>query len=152
MAACRASSVKCAAAPPLLPRRPARSPWATRNSLPAPSSKPVRWEKPLPPCKKIGIGRSLAAPPSHTTWHTGPYQGGSVSLHVTVSTQSEQTHPIKELIVERHAYARSMTDLPRSFRTPSRRVGQCRGNPVLDQLCLASAIHLPVFPLEAAQP
>ena len=35
---------------------------------------------------KIGIGRSLTAPPSHTTWHTGPYQGGSVWLHVVVST------------------------------------------------------------------
>ena len=34
----------------------------------------------------IGIGRSLTAPPSHTTWHTGPYQGGSVWLHVVVST------------------------------------------------------------------
>jgi hypothetical protein len=28
--------------------------------------------------RRIGIGRSLTAPPSHTTWHTGPYQGGSV--------------------------------------------------------------------------
>ena len=28
--------------------------------------------------REIGVGRSLAAPPSHTTWHTGPYQGGSV--------------------------------------------------------------------------
>jgi hypothetical protein len=27
---------------------------------------------------RIGIGRSLAAPPSHTTWHTGPYQGAPV--------------------------------------------------------------------------
>jgi hypothetical protein len=35
---------------------------------------------------EIGIGRSLTAPPSHTTWHTGPYQGGSVRLHVVVST------------------------------------------------------------------
>jgi hypothetical protein len=35
---------------------------------------------------QIGIGRSLTAPPSHTTWHTGPYQGGSVRLHVVVST------------------------------------------------------------------
>jgi hypothetical protein len=26
----------------------------------------------------IGIGRSLAAPPSHTTGHTGPYHGGSL--------------------------------------------------------------------------
>jgi group II intron reverse transcriptase/maturase len=28
--------------------------------------------------KEIGIGRSLATPPSHTTRHTGPYHGGSV--------------------------------------------------------------------------
>jgi hypothetical protein len=31
------------------------------------------------PCLiRIGIGRSLAAPPSHTTGHTGPYHGGSL--------------------------------------------------------------------------
>ena len=100
---------------------------------------------------KIGIGRSLTAPPSHTTWHTGPYQGGSMWLHVVVSAQSEQAHLIKEVIVERHAYARCMTDLPRPFRTPGRRVCQRRGNPALDQLCLASAVPLPVFPLEAPQ-
>src|SRR6267143_1867987 len=70
------------------------------------------------PREVIGIGGSLTAPPSHTTWHTGPYQGGSVWLHVVVSVQSEQTHLIKELIVERHAYARCMTDLPRPFGTP----------------------------------
>src|SRR5215470_20104246 len=103
------------------------------------------------PRPQIGIGRSLPAPPSHTTWHTGPYQGGSVWLHVTVSTQSDQTHPIKEVVVERHAYARCMTDLPRPFRTPGRRVGQRRGDPALDQLGLTSAIHFPVFPLEATQ-
>jgi hypothetical protein len=40
-------------------------------------------------CLLIGIGRSLAAPPSHTTWHTGPYQGGSVWLPVVVSTESD---------------------------------------------------------------
>jgi hypothetical protein len=38
------------------------------------------------PRGQIGIGRSLTAPPSHTTRHTGPYQGGSVWLHVVVST------------------------------------------------------------------
>jgi len=68
-----------------------------------------------------------------------------------VPTQSDETHPIKELVIERHADARCMTDLPRPFRTPGRRVGQRRGDPALDQLRLASAIHLPVFPLEAAQ-
>ncbi len=31
---------------------------------------------------QIGIGRNLAVPPSHTTWHTGPYQGGSIELNV----------------------------------------------------------------------
>lgn len=30
---------------------------------------------------QIGIGRNLAVPPSHTTWHTGPYQGGSIELN-----------------------------------------------------------------------
>jgi hypothetical protein len=29
-------------------------------------------------CCLIGIGRSLATPPSHTTRHTGPYHGGSI--------------------------------------------------------------------------
>lgn len=28
---------------------------------------------------RIGIGGSLAAPPSHTTGHTGPYHGGSLA-------------------------------------------------------------------------
>src|SRR5262245_39422699 len=44
-----------------------------------------------------------------------------------------------------------MTDLPRPLRTPGRRVRQRLGKPTLEQLCLASAVHLPVFPLEAAQ-
>src|SRR6266511_6464227 len=69
-----------------------------------------------------------------------------------VRTQSDQTHPIKVLVIERHAYARCMTDLPRPFRTPGRRMGQRRGDPALDQLRLASAIYLPVLPLEAPQP
>src|SRR5262245_50114626 len=99
----------------------------------------------------IGIGRSLAAPPSHTTWHTGPYQGGSVWLPVTEHTQSAQTHPIKALVIERHAYARSMTDPPRPFRTPGRGVSELRVDAPLDQLRLASAVYLPVFPLEAPQ-
>ncbi len=32
----------------------------------------VLWE-PLRQMNRIGIGRSLTAPPSHTTQHTGPY-------------------------------------------------------------------------------
>ena len=99
----------------------------------------------------IGIGRSLTAPPSHTTWHTGPYQGGSVWFYVVVSTESDPSHLSKEVIVERHAYARCMTDLPWPLRTPGRRVRQRLGNPTLAQLCFASAVHLPVFPLEATQ-
>ena len=39
--------------------------------------------------QRIGIGRSLATPPSHTTRHTGPYHGGSVWLHVVMSTETE---------------------------------------------------------------
>jgi predicted ATP-dependent endonuclease of OLD family len=35
----------------------------------------------------IGIGRNLAVPPSHATWHTGPYQGGSIELNVNSSTK-----------------------------------------------------------------
>ena len=31
---------------------------------------------------EIGIGRNLTVPPSHATWHTGPYQGGSIELNV----------------------------------------------------------------------
>ena len=45
----------------------------------------------LPQLPSIGIGRNLTVPPSHTTWHTGPYQGGSVSLNVWLSTQSRET-------------------------------------------------------------
>jgi hypothetical protein len=101
--------------------------------------------------KPIGIGRSLTAPPSHPTWHTGPYQGGSVWLHVVVSTESEQSPLIKEVMVERHAYARCMTDLPWPFRPPGRRVRQRLGNPPLDQLCLTAAVPLPVLPLEATE-
>src|SRR5215831_7468205 len=44
-----------------------------------------------------------------------------------------------------------MTDLPWPFRTPGRRVCQHLGNPTLDQLCLTSAVYLPVFPLKAPQ-
>src|SRR5262249_40767471 len=44
-----------------------------------------------------------------------------------------------------------MTDLPRPFGTPGRRVGQHRGNPALEQLCFTSAVYFPMFPLEAAQ-
>ena len=72
-------------------------------------------------------------------------------LHVVVSTESDQPALIKAVLVERHAYARCMTDLPRLLRTPGRRVRQRLGHPTLDQLCLASALHLPVFPLEAPQ-
>src|SRR4029450_9562034 len=115
------------------------SPYTTRG-----------WEH-LQNLQQIGIGRSLTAPPSHTTWHTGPYQGGSVWSHVMVSTQSDQPHLIKELIVERHAYARGRANLPRPFGTPGRRMRQHRGNPALEQLCLASTVHFPVFPLEAPQ-
>jgi hypothetical protein len=74
-----------------------------------------------------------------------------VWLPVTGHTQSDQTHPIKELVIERHAYARGMTDLPRPFRTPGRRVGELRVDAPLDQLRLTPAIDLPVFPLEAPQ-
>ncbi len=36
----------------------------------------IRWARRTVPALKgrIGIGRSLAAPPSHTTLHTGPYR------------------------------------------------------------------------------
>jgi hypothetical protein len=74
-----------------------------------------------------------------------------VWLPVTGHTQSDQTHPIKELVIERHAYARGMPDLPWPFRTPGRRMGERRVDATLDQLRLASAIYLPVFPLEASQ-
>ena len=69
-----------------------------------------------------------------------------------VSVQSDQAHLIEEVIVERHAYARGMTHLPRPLGTPGRRMRQHRGNPALEQLCLASTVDFPVFPLEAPQP
>jgi hypothetical protein len=116
------------------------------------TEKALRRRRPVRPGEeKIGIGRSLTAPPSHTTWHTGPYQGGAVRVHVVVSTSSAPPHLINEVIVERQAYARCMTALPWPFRTPGRRVRQRLGHPTLAQLCLASAVHLPVFPLEAPQ-
>ena len=61
-------------------------------------------------------------------------------------------HLIKEVVIERHAHPRSMTDLPRPFRTPGRRMGQLRVDAALDQLRLAAVVYLPVLPLETPQP
>ena len=72
-------------------------------------------------------------------------------LNAALSTQADKTHPIEELVVERHAHTRCMADPPRPFRTEGRGMGQLRSDPALDQFRLSSAIHLPLFPLEASQ-
>jgi hypothetical protein len=65
-------------------------------------------------------------------------------LNALMSTEANQPHLIEELVVERHAHARGMTDSPRPFRTECRGVSQLRSDPTLDQFRLASAIHLPL--------
>jgi len=99
----------------------------------------------------IGIGRSLATPPSHTTRHTGPYHGGSIWLHAVRCIQSDEAHLIKEAVVQCYPYPWGMADSPWTFATPRGSVRQEWVDPPLDQFRLPSPVHLPVFPLEASE-
>jgi hypothetical protein len=99
----------------------------------------------------IGIGRSLAAPPSHTTRHTGPYQGGSIWLHALRCLQADEAPLIKEAVVQCYPYPWGMADSPWPFAPPRGHVRQAWVDPPLDQFRLPSPVHLPVFPLEASE-
>ncbi len=72
-------------------------------------------------------------------------------LNAMMSTEANEPHSIKELVVERYPYTRCVTDAPRPFRTERRGVSQPRADATLDQFRLTSAIHLPLFPLETPQ-
>ena len=100
---------------------------------------------------RIGIGRSLATSPSHTTRHTGPYHGGSIWLHAVRCIQSDEAHLIKEAVVQCYPYPWGMADSPWTFATPRGNVRQEWVDPPLDQFRLPSPVHLPVFPLEASE-
>lgn len=78
-----------------------------------------------------GSGEASRLSSSHTTGHTGSYHGGSAELNVRGSTQSDQAQLLKELVVQRHAYPRSMAHPPWPFRTKSRRVRQLGVDPTL---------------------
>ena len=99
----------------------------------------------------IGIGRSLAAPPSHTTRHTGPYHGGSIWLHAVRCIQSDEAHLIKEAVVQCYPYPWGRADSPWPFATPRGNVRQEWVDPPLDSFRLPSPVPLPGFPLEASE-
>jgi hypothetical protein len=101
--------------------------------------------------RSIGIGRSLATPPSHTTRHTGPYHGGSIWSHAVRCIQSDEAHLIKEAVGQCYLYPWGMADSPWTFATPRGNVRQEWVDPPLDQFRLPSPVHLPVFPLEASE-
>src|SRR5216683_266098 len=48
----------------------------------------------------IGIGGHLAAPPSHTTGHTGPYHGGSIELSWGRNIESGETEGIEKGVAQ----------------------------------------------------
>src|SRR3712207_1395628 len=68
-----------------------------------------------------------------------------------MSPEAYQPHAIEEGVIERHVYPRRVAGSPRPFRTQRRGVRQRRINPALDEFRLASAVHLPLFPLKATQ-
>jgi hypothetical protein len=72
-------------------------------------------------------------------------------LNALMSTETDQPHLIEEVVIEGHPHAWDVTDSPRPLRTEGRGMSQLRIDPTLDQCCLASAIDLPLFPLEAPQ-
>ena len=72
-------------------------------------------------------------------------------LNALMSTETDKTHSIKELVVKRYPHARCVADAPRPLRTKRRGVSQLRIDPTLDQCRLPAAMDLPLFPLEAPQ-
>jgi hypothetical protein len=74
-----------------------------------------------------------------------------MGFNALMSTKTDKAHSIKELVVKRHPHARCVADSPRPLRTERRGVSQLRIDATLDQVCLASAIDLLLFPLEAPQ-
>jgi hypothetical protein len=99
----------------------------------------------------IGIGRSLAIPPSHTTRHTGPYYGGSIGLHAVRCRQSDEAHLINEALVQGYPSPWGLADSPWPFATPRGRVRQEWGDPPLAQVRLPSPVSRPGLPWEVSE-
>ena len=54
----------------------------------------------------IGIGGASQPRPSHTAWHTGPYQGGSIGLSESISMKAGETGLVEIVIAQGHLHRR----------------------------------------------
>ena len=60
----------------------------------------VNWMWDLSSGSQIGIGGHLAAPPSHTTGHTGPYHGGSTGLSFCGDIGPGQAEIMEDMVAQ----------------------------------------------------
>ena len=89
-------------------------PWpvsfhAERPAFPAPLSAPSKFAFMCESARAIGLGRSLTAPPSHTTGHTGHISGGSLNNGCSHAARADATPaaPFVETISRAASVART---------------------------------------------